>query len=221
MISVLWKHLIEKHGGKITSALDLSSLSKISDGYTPGHMIQAIQQVITKRRILLQEKRPLTAIEFVAPLAQFSPVFQEEEEALKVLVWFCLMERSLWHLVKYKATSFVLCVRLSRNGMQRLPWERSVLRLLQKGKRNCRCKLKRKVPRRKERNNVHWKKMYSNMCNSDYKCTILHSINLVIGERPAQGVPRWIFTGFGHNSHVCFLKGAVDVFCPKRAAELL
>lgn len=110
MISVLWKHLIEKHGGKITSALDLSSLSKISDGYTPGHMIQAIQQVITKRRILLQEKRPLTAIEFVAPLAQFSPVFQEEEEALKVLVWFCLMERSLWHLVKYKVTSFVLCV---------------------------------------------------------------------------------------------------------------
>uniref|UniRef100_A0A3Q3EA55 IQ motif containing with AAA domain 1 n=1 Tax=Hippocampus comes TaxID=109280 RepID=A0A3Q3EA55_HIPCM len=80
---VLWKHLIEKHGGKITSALDLSSLTKISDGYTPGHMIQAIQQVITKRRILLQEKRPLTAIEFVAPLAKFSPVFQEEEEALK------------------------------------------------------------------------------------------------------------------------------------------
>uniref|UniRef100_A0A3Q2Z6W1 IQ motif containing with AAA domain 1 n=1 Tax=Hippocampus comes TaxID=109280 RepID=A0A3Q2Z6W1_HIPCM len=79
----LWKHLIEKHGGKITSALDLSSLTKISDGYTPGHMIQAIQQVITKRRILLQEKRPLTAIEFVAPLAKFSPVFQEEEEALK------------------------------------------------------------------------------------------------------------------------------------------
>ncbi|XP_051930873.1 dynein regulatory complex protein 11 isoform X1 [Hippocampus zosterae] len=80
---VLWKHLIEKHGGKITSALDISSLTKISDGYTPGHMIQAIQQVITKRRILLQEKRPLTAIEFVAPLAKFSPVFQEEEEALK------------------------------------------------------------------------------------------------------------------------------------------
>ncbi|XP_077439775.1 dynein regulatory complex protein 11 [Vanacampus margaritifer] len=80
---VLWKQMIEKHGGKITSALDLSSLSKISDGYTPGHMIQAIQQVMTKRRMLLLEKRPLTAIEFVAPLAKFTPVFQDEEEALK------------------------------------------------------------------------------------------------------------------------------------------
>ncbi|XP_061538947.1 dynein regulatory complex protein 11 isoform X2 [Phycodurus eques] len=80
---VLWKQLIQKHGGEITAALDLSSLSKISDGYTAGHMIQAIQQVITKRRILLQEKRPLTAVEFVAPLAKFSPVFQDEEEALK------------------------------------------------------------------------------------------------------------------------------------------
>ncbi|KAM9797036.1 dynein regulatory complex protein 11 [Syngnathus typhle] len=80
---ILWKQLIEKHGGKITSALDLSSLSKISDGYTPGFMIQAIQQVITKRRLLLQDKRPLTAIEFVAPLAKFTPVFQDKEEALK------------------------------------------------------------------------------------------------------------------------------------------
>nr|XP_057930400.1 dynein regulatory complex protein 11 isoform X1 [Doryrhamphus excisus]XP_057930401.1 dynein regulatory complex protein 11 isoform X1 [Doryrhamphus excisus] len=80
---VLWKQLIQKHGGKITTALDLSSLAKISDGYTPGHMIQAIQTVITKRRLLLQEKRPLSAIEFVAPLARFAPVFQAEEEALK------------------------------------------------------------------------------------------------------------------------------------------
>ncbi|XP_057696694.1 dynein regulatory complex protein 11 [Corythoichthys intestinalis] len=80
---VLWKQLIQKHGGEITSALDLSSLSKISDGYTAGNMIQAIQQVITKRRLLLQEKRPLTAVEFVAPLAKFTPVFQDQEEALK------------------------------------------------------------------------------------------------------------------------------------------
>ncbi|XP_061883777.1 dynein regulatory complex protein 11 isoform X1 [Entelurus aequoreus] len=80
---VLWKQLIQKHGGKITPALDLSSLAKISDGFTAGHMIQAIQTVITKRRLLLQEKRPLKAIEFVAPLAKFTPVFQDQEEALK------------------------------------------------------------------------------------------------------------------------------------------
>lgn len=82
--SVLWKQLIKKQGGKVTRALDLSSLAKISDGYTPGHMVRVIQSVVTKRRILQQANRPLTAAEFVAPLAKIDPVFQEEEEALKV-----------------------------------------------------------------------------------------------------------------------------------------
>ncbi|XP_070765243.1 dynein regulatory complex protein 11 [Enoplosus armatus] len=80
---ILWKQLIKKQGGEVTKALDLSSLAKISDGYTPGHMVQVIQSVVTKRRILQQANRPLTAAEFVAPLAKIDPVFQEEEEALK------------------------------------------------------------------------------------------------------------------------------------------
>ncbi|KAM4548926.1 dynein regulatory complex protein 11 [Odontesthes bonariensis] len=80
---ILWKQLIKKKGGEITKALDLSSLAKISDGYTPGHMVQVIQSVVTKRRILQQANRPLTAAEFVAPLAKIDPVFEVEEEALK------------------------------------------------------------------------------------------------------------------------------------------
>ncbi|XP_039985619.1 dynein regulatory complex protein 11 isoform X3 [Xiphias gladius] len=80
---ILWKQLIQKRGGEITKALDLSSLAKISDGYTPGHMVKVIQSVVTKRRVLQQANRPLTAAEFVAPLAKIDPVFQEEEEALK------------------------------------------------------------------------------------------------------------------------------------------
>ncbi|XP_070817354.1 dynein regulatory complex protein 11 [Chaetodon trifascialis] len=80
---ILWKQLIKKQGGELTRALDLSSLAKISDGYTPGHMVQVIQSVVTKRRTLQQANRPLTAAEFVAPLAKIDPVFQEEEEALK------------------------------------------------------------------------------------------------------------------------------------------
>lgn len=88
---VLWKQLIKMQGGEVTKALDLSSLAKISDGYTPGHMVQVIQSVITKRRVLQQANRPLTAAEFVAPLAKIDPVFQEEEEALKVQ-WICHIE---------------------------------------------------------------------------------------------------------------------------------
>ncbi|XP_029684645.1 dynein regulatory complex protein 11 isoform X2 [Takifugu rubripes] len=80
---ILWKKLIQKQGGVITAALDLSSLAKLSDGYTPGHMVQVIQSVVTKHRISQQETKPLTAAEFVAPLAKIDPIFQEEEEAFK------------------------------------------------------------------------------------------------------------------------------------------
>uniref|UniRef100_A0A8C8DKD4 IQ motif containing with AAA domain 1 n=1 Tax=Oryzias sinensis TaxID=183150 RepID=A0A8C8DKD4_9TELE len=80
---IMWKELINQKGGETTKALDLSSLAKISDGYTPGHMVKAIQSVVTERRIRQQGSRPLTAAEFVTPLARIDPVFQEQEEALK------------------------------------------------------------------------------------------------------------------------------------------
>ncbi|XP_034035765.1 dynein regulatory complex protein 11 [Thalassophryne amazonica] len=80
---ILWKQLIKKFGGEVTGALDLSSLTRISDGYTPGHIVKVIQSILTKHRIMQQAKRPVTAAEFVAPLSKIDPVFQEEEEALK------------------------------------------------------------------------------------------------------------------------------------------
>lgn len=76
--------MIQKHGGEITEALDLSSLAKISDGYTPGHMVRVIQSVVTKHRISQQTNKPLTAAEFVDPLAKIDPIFQQEEESFKV-----------------------------------------------------------------------------------------------------------------------------------------
>ncbi|XP_073765644.1 uncharacterized protein isoform X3 [Danio rerio] len=80
---VMWKELIKKNGGEVTGDLDLSSLAKISDGYTQGHMVQVVRSILTERRIQQFPKRPLTASEFVSPLARIDPVFQEEEEALK------------------------------------------------------------------------------------------------------------------------------------------
>ncbi|KAM6963282.1 dynein regulatory complex protein 11 [Aplochiton taeniatus] len=80
---VMWKELIKKNGGDVTLALDLSSLAKISDGYTQGHMVQVVRGILTDRRLQQLPKRPLTAAEFVVPLAKIDPVFQDEEEALK------------------------------------------------------------------------------------------------------------------------------------------
>ena len=49
--SVLWKKLIPRYGGRVTNSLDVSSLAKITDGYTQGHLVQAIEQILTERRI--------------------------------------------------------------------------------------------------------------------------------------------------------------------------
>ena len=43
--SDLWRRLIMKSGGHFSNLLDVSSLAKITDGYTPGHMLIACQQV--------------------------------------------------------------------------------------------------------------------------------------------------------------------------------
>ena len=43
--------MIKKHGGVISSSLNLSSLAKVTEGYTAGRMETAIQSVLTERRI--------------------------------------------------------------------------------------------------------------------------------------------------------------------------
>lgn len=103
---VLWKQLIQKQGGEITEALDLSSLAKLSDGYTPGHMVRVIRSVVTKHRISQQASKPLTAAEFAAPLAKISPIFQQEEESFKVQRYRFLI---FFNLIFLNNVEFVVC----------------------------------------------------------------------------------------------------------------
>ncbi|KAF0886848.1 IQCAL protein, partial [Crocuta crocuta] len=80
---VLWRRMIEAHGVRVTQGLDISALAKVSDGYTPSHIHQAIQSVLTERRVQHLSKRPLVASEFLGHLAKLEPVYREEEESLK------------------------------------------------------------------------------------------------------------------------------------------
>uniref|UniRef100_A0A8D0HBU7 IQ motif containing with AAA domain 1 like n=1 Tax=Sphenodon punctatus TaxID=8508 RepID=A0A8D0HBU7_SPHPU len=83
LFTVTWQCLIRKHGGTFTSALDLSALAKVSDGYSQGHVVQAVQTVLTEQRLLQMSKKPLVAREFLQLLAKVDPIYQEEEEMLK------------------------------------------------------------------------------------------------------------------------------------------
>ncbi|XP_053115050.1 IQ and AAA domain-containing protein 1-like isoform X3 [Hemicordylus capensis] len=79
----IWQRLIQRHGGVVTSSLNLSGLAKVSDGYSQGSMAQAVQTVLSERRLLQLPKRPLTASEFLQMLARADPIYAEEEEMLK------------------------------------------------------------------------------------------------------------------------------------------
>ncbi|VDN99468.1 unnamed protein product [Rodentolepis nana] len=84
---LLWKTLIVKNGGKLTRDLDISSLAKVSDGYTAGMMDRSCKEILTDRRLSLMEKIPLKGSELISPLARNDPVFVDEEGAYKK--WYC------------------------------------------------------------------------------------------------------------------------------------
>ena len=51
--AVMWRTMIQSQGGLkyISGSLDLSSLAKISDGYSAGHIEKSVTTVLTDRRI--------------------------------------------------------------------------------------------------------------------------------------------------------------------------
>ncbi|XP_054236900.1 dynein regulatory complex protein 11 [Indicator indicator] len=83
---VLWKHIILQNGGAITDLLDVSSLAKVSDGFTQGHIVQAVQAVLSELRLLQMTRKPLRTEEFLTSLATQDPVYKEEEETFKA--WY-------------------------------------------------------------------------------------------------------------------------------------
>ncbi|XP_015723299.1 dynein regulatory complex protein 11 [Coturnix japonica] len=83
---VLWKHIITQHGGEITKLLNISCLAKLSDGFTQGRIVQAVQAVLSELRLLQMARKPLRTDEFLTPLASLEPVYIEEEETFKA--WY-------------------------------------------------------------------------------------------------------------------------------------
>ncbi|XP_069926102.1 dynein regulatory complex protein 11 [Oryctolagus cuniculus] len=80
---VLWKQVIQRLGGVLTNALNISCLAKVTDGFTQGHVVEVVQSVLSEQRIRQQGRRPLTAGEFIAAITSMNPVYKEEEESFK------------------------------------------------------------------------------------------------------------------------------------------
>ncbi|XP_058038772.1 IQ and AAA domain-containing protein 1-like [Ahaetulla prasina] len=75
---VTWQWLIQRHGGEVSSSLDLSALAKVSDGYSQASLEQAVKLVLTERRLMQLPKKPLLAAELLQMLGRTDPIYPEE-----------------------------------------------------------------------------------------------------------------------------------------------
>uniref|UniRef100_A0A8C5PLA7 IQ motif containing with AAA domain 1 n=1 Tax=Leptobrachium leishanense TaxID=445787 RepID=A0A8C5PLA7_9ANUR len=80
---VMWKQMISQRVGSLTASMNFSSLAKITDGFTPGQIVQAVESVLNDRRFGQISRKPLTAVEFLGSLSRQEPVYKEEEETFK------------------------------------------------------------------------------------------------------------------------------------------
>lgn len=50
---MIWRTIIQNHGGRsaLSDSLDLSSLAKISDGYSAGHIEKSVSTILSERRV--------------------------------------------------------------------------------------------------------------------------------------------------------------------------
>ena len=62
---------------------DASSLAKISEGFTPGHMYDIVSALVTDGRRKRLKHKPLKCEEFVPELAKHEPVYEEDEEQFR------------------------------------------------------------------------------------------------------------------------------------------
>nr|XP_012229664.1 PREDICTED: IQ and AAA domain-containing protein 1 [Linepithema humile]XP_012229666.1 PREDICTED: IQ and AAA domain-containing protein 1 [Linepithema humile]XP_012229667.1 PREDICTED: IQ and AAA domain-containing protein 1 [Linepithema humile] len=84
-VSLVWKDLLYKYSG-INRQFDTSALAKACDGFTIGTVLEAINEVMTTKRMVQLRTHPLTYVELVNALSFQDPVYREEEDAF--LAWY-------------------------------------------------------------------------------------------------------------------------------------
>ena len=88
----IWTTLMEKalDGDILPDDLDVSSLARVSAGYTAGSISYAIKKTLTKRRIQMMPLRELEETEFLNALSR-CPRTQETDEVCNVHCGSCAL----------------------------------------------------------------------------------------------------------------------------------
>jgi SpoVK/Ycf46/Vps4 family AAA+-type ATPase len=79
----LWPLLFKRFGVQLPSEFDLSTLVKLSEGYTPSDIERAVRNVLTSHRMEMLQRKPLGMEEVALQLAKAKPVAKEKDNALR------------------------------------------------------------------------------------------------------------------------------------------
>mmetsp|Transcript_11624 Transcript_11624/g.18521 ORF Transcript_11624/g.18521 Transcript_11624/m.18521 type:complete len:849 (-) Transcript_11624:78-2624(-) len=76
---VLWQRFMEHHGVFVDPAkLNISTLARVSEGYSAGSIKQTVDRVLTARRVQQLKNRPLKVQEFIGPLSRTAYCWPED-----------------------------------------------------------------------------------------------------------------------------------------------
>ncbi|XP_054288457.1 dynein regulatory complex protein 11 [Macrosteles quadrilineatus] len=84
-LQLIWAQLLFQYSG-VSRQFDTGALTRLSDGYTVGTLVNVVKEVMTCKRILQLSIQPLTLAEIINVLARYEPIYKEEEE--QFLAWF-------------------------------------------------------------------------------------------------------------------------------------
>ncbi|GBP92367.1 Dynein regulatory complex protein 11 [Eumeta japonica] len=86
-LSLMWRSTLHR-AGALSPRLDVSCLSRVSDSYTIGTLLSALDAVLTTKRRLQLRVRALTAQEVAVQLSTRDPVYAEQVRSASACVAF-------------------------------------------------------------------------------------------------------------------------------------
>merc|ERR1712188_152370 len=73
---ILWTSMLEKLGVERPNPDEVQTLSRISEYYSSGSIVNVVRRTLTTRRIERLARKPFSINELIGPLAKEEPIYQ-------------------------------------------------------------------------------------------------------------------------------------------------
>ncbi len=81
--SMLWTSMLVKHGIEFPDADEVQTLSRISELYSSGSIVNVVRRTLTARRLERLARKPFSINELIGPLAKEEPVYRNVDDEMR------------------------------------------------------------------------------------------------------------------------------------------